>query len=99
MKIVRVTDEFDKWLQKLKDQKGKAIIISRITRLENGNYGDVKWFEGIGELRIPFGPAYRIYIVEQKDEIVVLLCGGNKGSQQRDIKRALQIVKDLENDG
>jgi len=98
MMMVRVTDTFDKWLKKLKDPKGKAIIVSRITRLETGNYGDVKWFEGIGELRIAYGPAYRIYFIEQDGDIIILLCGGDKGSQKRDIKRAITFAKELKND-
>ena len=93
--MLKKTDLFDKWLSGLKDKKGRAIIISRITRLSSGNLGDVKWFSGIGELRIPYGPGYRVYFMQENNEIIILLCGGDKSSQSRDIKRAIAIMKDI----
>lgn len=59
------------------------------------NFGDHKFFSGIGELRIAHGPGYRVYFVKRGDVVVILLCGGDKGSQDRDIKRALEIVKEV----
>lgn len=65
-------------------------------RLEEGHFGDVKRFDGIGELRLSFGPGYRLYFVEREDELVIMLCGGDKGSQQRDIRRAKELAERLE---
>lgn len=67
----------------------------RIDRAEEGNLGDVKFFEGIGEMRIDYGPGYRVYFLRQGDVLVLLLCGGEKSTQQTDIKRALEIAKGL----
>lgn len=94
---VRTTDEFDGWLDSLRDRQGRANIIKRVVRLENGNFGDHKLFDGIGELRIHSGPGYRVYFVRSGDTIVILLCGGDKGSQRRDIERALVMAKELQN--
>lgn len=93
---VRQTTQFSKWVSKLKDQTAKGLIIQRIHRLEvAGHYGDAKRFDGIGELRIKYGPGYRVYFTEQDGMIVILLCGGDKGSQKRDIKRAKDLAEDL----
>ena len=64
-------------------------------RVEDGNLGDAKFFDGIGELRIDYGPGYRIYFLKRGDVVVILLCGGDKGSLSRDIKRALDIAKEV----
>lgn len=92
---VRQTSEFQRWLKKLKDTKAKAAILSRIVRIQEGYFGDAKYFEGIGELRFFLGPGYRVYFVKQGDTVVILLCAGDKASQTRDIERALEMVKDI----
>jgi len=85
---------FSQWLSKLGDRQAKARILTRIRRLEMGNPGDVKPAGGgISELRIDFGPGYRVYLV-QRDSAVVLLCAGDKRTQQADIRRAAEIAKD-----
>ena len=98
----RKTGAFDKWLTKLRDNAGKALILSRIKRLENGNRRD--WGpvgEGLFELRVHFGPGYRVYCKDNGDEIVILLCGGDKSTQDADVARAKKIalepLKDEEN--
>lgn len=82
-------EPFTQWLYDLKDSVGRKRILIRITRLEQGNYGDCEPVgEGVSELRMFFGPGYRVYFGEDAENIVVLLCGGDKGSQQQDIKKA-----------
>ncbi|EKD35574.1 MAG: Addiction module killer protein [uncultured bacterium] len=82
-------EPFTQWLYDLKDSMGRKRILIRITRLEQGNYGDCEPVgEGVSELRMFFGPGYRVYFGEDAENIVVLLCGGDKGSQQQDIKKA-----------
>ena len=82
-------EPFTQWLYDLKDSVGLKRILIRITRLEQGNYGDCEPVgEGVSELRMFFGPGYRVYFGEDAENIVVLLCGGDKGSQQQDIKKA-----------
>jgi len=68
----------------------------RIDRAERGNLGDVKFFDGIGEFRVDYGPGYRVYFVQRGKVLVILLCGGDKSSQQKDIKTALRIAKEIE---
>ncbi|WP_298856079.1 type II toxin-antitoxin system RelE/ParE family toxin [uncultured Ruegeria sp.] len=94
---IRKTDLFDKWLKGLKDQRAKARILVRITRLSLGNPGDVKPVgEGVSELRISEGKGYRVYYVPRGDVLIILLCGGDKSSQQADIKTAKAMAKELE---
>ncbi len=89
MIVVRQTDEFRDWLRTLRDEVAKARIVSRIRRLEDGNFGDVKSLRGgLSEMRVHHGPGYRVYFVTKGEVLVVLLCGGDKGTQARDIKRA-----------
>ena len=77
------------WLEALKDIQGRAIIKVRIRRMEEGNWGSFKPIgQGVCELKIPFGPGYRVYFGEDGDRLIILLCGGDKGSQDRDITRA-----------
>ncbi|MGD9540309.1 MAG: type II toxin-antitoxin system RelE/ParE family toxin [Methylocystis sp.] len=96
---VRKTDAFENWLTGLKDQRGKAKIVARIDRLALGNPGDVAPVgEGVSELRIHFGPGYRVYFVRREKTIVVLLCGGDKGSQERDIAQAKSLATELEDE-
>jgi putative addiction module killer protein len=90
------TPQFAKWIGKLRDKRAVRAIRIRIARIEAGLLGDVKFFDGIGELRIDLGPGYRVYFVKRGDELVILLCGGDKGSQQRDIAKAMEMAADLE---
>jgi putative addiction module killer protein len=93
MPTVTRTDEFSNWLQSLQDIRARAKILARIDRLELGNPGDIASVgEGISELRIHYGPGYRIYIYQQGEEIVILLCGGDKSSQRADIALAKELA-------
>lgn len=94
---VRQTDIFASWFNKLRDRKAKARVQARIDRIEIGNFGDVAPVgEGISELRIHYGPGYRVYFIQRGPVVVILLSGGDKGSQNADIKRAKEIAKKLE---
>ncbi len=94
---IRQTDAFHKWFKKLKDLRAKAKIQVRLDRLLLGNAGDVRPIgEGISEMRISEGKGYRVYLVSRDDVLVILLCGGNKSSQQRDISKAKLLAKQLE---
>ncbi|TLG72609.1 type II toxin-antitoxin system RelE/ParE family toxin [Methylocystis sp. B8] len=96
---VRKTDAFENWLTGLRDQRGKAKIIARIDRLALGNPGDVAPVgEGVSELRIHFGPGYRVYFVRRGKTVLVLLCGGDKGSQERDIAQAKSLAAEIEDE-
>jgi putative addiction module killer protein len=93
---VRRTEIFAKWLAGLRDLNAKGRIASRISRLESGNPGDVKPVGGgVSELRIDHGPGYRVYFAKQGKEIVILLCGGDKRTQDADIKTAKAMAKEL----
>jgi putative addiction module killer protein len=93
MEIIK-SDIFNKWFKKLKDITGKFLIASRISRLEEGNPGDVKPVgEGISEMRIDYGPGYRVYFKDTGKKIIVLLCGGDKSTQQANITKAKKIAK------
>lgn len=94
---IEKTIEFDKWLKKLKDLTGKAKILIRIQKIEKeGYFGDCKQVsEGIRELRINHANGYRVYFTEHKFKVILLLLGGNKTSQNQDIKKAKLILKNL----
>ena len=92
---VRQTGAFRKWYQTLQDRRAAKKIAQRITRIEAGLMGDAKYFDGIGELKIDFGPGYRVYFVQRGSVIIVLLCGGDKSSQVRDIKAAKALAEEL----
>lgn len=97
--IIR-TEAFDAWLSKLKDFRGKARIIERIRSAERGNFGDCGAVgQGVSEMRIHFGPGYRVYFTHIGDVVYVLLCGGTKRGQKRDIARAKEIAKLLKRKG
>jgi putative addiction module killer protein len=99
MYIIKQTNYFSKWLFKLKDVKGKVSILRRVDRMKLGNFGDHKSVgNNISELRITTGPAYSVYYTKQNDKIIVLLVGGDKSSQSDDIKKANEILKELDND-
>lgn len=94
---VRKPDVFEDWLLGLKDQRGKAKIVARIDRLALGNSGDVAPV-GEGVSRIHFGPGYRVYFMRRKKTVVLLLCGGHKGSQERDIAQAKLLAAEVEDE-
>jgi putative addiction module killer protein len=91
------SDEFDAWLSSLKDKVGRARIIHRIRSAEHGNFGDCEQVgEGVSEMRVHFGPGYRVYFTRRGDVVYLLLLGGNKSSQKRDIKRAIEMARAIE---
>jgi len=93
---IQKTDIFDKWLSKLRDLSSKGRILTRIKRVELGNLGDYKALgKGLFEMRIDSGPGYRLYFTRVKDKIIILLSGGNKSSQDSDIKKAYVILKEI----
>jgi putative addiction module killer protein len=93
---IRQTDVFDRWLSRLKDVKGKAKIIARLDSLRLGNLGDTKFLgDSLRELRIHSGPGYRLYFFRRGEAVIVLLCGGYKSTQSRDISRARKILSTL----
>lgn len=93
---VRQTNEFRDWLLGLRDDRAAARIIARIRRLEQGNAGDCRSLgSGLAEMRIDTGPGYRVYYVQRGPVIVILLCGGDKRTQQRDIKRAHALATEI----
>jgi len=90
------TDEFDAWLSALSDRIGRARIISRIRAAETGNFGDCAPVgEGVSEMRIHVGPGYRLYYTRRGEVVYLLLLGGDKSGQKRDIKRALEMARTL----
>ncbi|MFA5628020.1 MAG: type II toxin-antitoxin system RelE/ParE family toxin [Thiohalomonadaceae bacterium] len=94
---VRTTARFTKWLKSLKDRRAKARIQARIDRVEMGHFGDVAPVgEGVSELRIFYGPGYRVYFVQKDAVVVILLSGGDKSSQKADIAKAKEIARQLE---
>jgi len=93
---VRQTVGFRKWLESLNDQRARERIAQRLVRLQAGLFGDAKFFDGIGELRIDYGPGYRVYFVQRGRVLVILLCGGDKRTQSKDIEKAKMIADDLE---
>ncbi len=93
---IRETTLFSDWLESLRDKVARARIQSRILRLRTGNPGDVKPVgEGVSELRIDHGPGYRVYFVCQGSKLIVLLAGGDKTSQTKDIRTALKLAREL----
>ena len=89
------SDTFDRWLRKLADPRAKARIEMRIRRLGLGNPGDVQPIgKGLSEMRIDYGPGYRVYYTQQGSVLVVLLCGGDKRTQQNDITKAMKLARD-----
>lgn len=94
---VRRTAEFVEWLLALRDVPARARIAKRIDRIAQGNFGDAKSLgDGLSELRFAFGPGYRVYYTRRGDVVIILLCGGDKGSQDRDIERAKAMVRALD---
>ncbi|HEY4251069.1 MAG TPA: type II toxin-antitoxin system RelE/ParE family toxin [Roseomonas sp.] len=94
---VRRTADFDRWLSKLRNQRAVARIAARIERLEEGNAGDAAPVgQGVSEMRIHYGPGYRVYFVQRGAVLFVLLCGGDKSTQQQDIKQAIEMAARVE---
>ncbi|WP_072396431.1 type II toxin-antitoxin system RelE/ParE family toxin [Hyphomicrobium sp. CS1GBMeth3] len=90
---VRETDEFSSWLSSLTDKPAKARILNRIERLQRGNPGDVEPVgEGVSEMRMHFGPGYRVYFIKRGERFILLLAGGDKSTQERDIIRAKRLA-------
>ena len=93
---VRRTATFIDWLTGLRDVQSRARIAKRIDRIEQGNLGDARSVGGgVSELRFAFGPGYRVYYTMRGSVVVILLCGGDKGSQDRDIERAIGMAKEV----
>ncbi|NJC87189.1 MAG: type II toxin-antitoxin system RelE/ParE family toxin [Desulfuromonas sp.] len=93
---IRKTDEFAEWLDNLRDIRARASILIRIERLAAGNPGDVKPVaEGVSEMRIDYGPGYRVYFIKRGRELIILLAGGDKSTQSGDIKIALRLARNL----
>ena len=94
---VRQTDPYEKWFESLRDRQAKARIDIRVRRLSLGNPGDVRPVgEGVSELRIDYGPGYRVYFVQKLDVLIVLLAGGDKRTQDQDIRTAKQLARELQ---
>lgn len=93
---IRKTEHFVNWLDNLRDIQAKARVMVRIERLASGNAGDVKPVgEGVSEMRINYGPGYRVYFIQRGSELIILLAGGDKSSQSRDIKAAVRLAQNL----
>ncbi len=96
MNSILTTEVFDAWFASLKDMQAARRVQARIDRAEDGNFGDCEPVgEGVSEMRIHYGPGYRVYFVKRGMEIVILLAGGNKSTQTKDIKTALDIARQL----
>ena len=96
MLTVQRTDVFIRWLRRLRDKQAVVKILVRIDRLQLGNPGDHKRLGGgLAEMRIDYGPGYRVYLTEWKGDVIVLLCGGDKRTQARDIAKARAMIEEL----
>jgi putative addiction module killer protein len=88
------SEEFEHWIAKLRDLRAQLRIRARIERLSSGNPGDIKPVgAGVAELRVDYGPGYRVYILQRGEVLIVLLCGGDKSTQSKDIKQAKLIAQ------
>ncbi len=93
---LRQTEAFIKWFRKLRDRKARVRIQARIDRMESENFGDVRPVgSGVSEMRIDYGPGYRVYFIQKGDQLIVLLAGGNKSTQSADIKNAIKIASEV----
>jgi putative addiction module killer protein len=96
MRSIYSTEVFDAWFEALRDKQAARRIQARIDRVEEGNFGDCQPVgEGVSEMRIHYGPGYRVYLAQRGAEIVILLAGGDKATQDKDIKTALGLAKQL----
>jgi len=92
---IKQTLQFRRWERKLRDKRAKASIAARVFRLANGLAGDVAPVgSGVSELRIHYGPGYRVYFMQRGNEIIILLCGGDKGTQHQDIETAKLLARE-----
>ena len=99
MFIVRQTEEFQTWLDGLRDKRAQVRIAARLRLAEAGNLGDWAPVGGdISEMRVDVGPGYRLYFIRRRSVVIVLLCGGDKSTQRRDIKRAKRISSEIGDD-
>ena len=97
MAVIKETEVFSSWMREMKDRFARSVINERIRRLSLGNKGDSKYLgDGVTELRIDFGPGYRVYYAQVEKQIIILLCGGDKSKQTGDIKKAKEILSNLE---
>ncbi len=95
MNIIKYSQEFGQWLSSLRDIRGRIKIIARLERAEQGNFGDVKSLGGgLSEMRIQWGPGYRIYFTQRGEIVYLLLVGGDKSSQTKDIDRARAMMEE-----
>ena len=93
---IRETEVYARWFRRLRDRQARVRIDNRIRRLSLGNPGDVRPVgEGVSEIRVNYGPGYRVYYVQRGETLIVLLAGGDKDSQERDIRRALELARGL----
>ncbi len=92
------TDYFSNWIRGLKDRRARSRIVTRLDRLRLGNPGDVRPVgHAVSELRIPYGPGYRVYYLQRNEAVLILLAGGDKSSQRRDIAKALELAEEVRN--
>lgn len=99
MYTVRLTQDFQDWLDELADRRAQVRIAARLRLAEAGSLGDWKQVAGsVSEMRVDFGPGYRLYFTRREIIVIVLLCGGDKSSQKRDIGRAQRIARELESE-
>ena len=93
---IEKTEVFDKWLKKLRDRKAVLAIAARLDRAKLGNFGDVEPVgQGVTEMRIHFGPGYRLYYKIKEAQIIFMLCGGDKSTQKKDIKKAKEMARTI----
>ena len=96
MRSIYSTEVFDAWFEALRDKQAARRIQARIDRVEDGNFGDCQPVgEGVSEMRIHYGPGYRVYLAQRGADIVILLAGGDKATQNKDIKTAIGLAKQL----
>lgn len=96
---VKKSIHFVKWITTLKDLRGKIAIVRRIERMEHGNFGDIKPVgDSVSELRITVGPGYRVYFAKFEDSLIVLLVGGDKSTQTKDIAKAKKLLEEIKNE-
>jgi putative addiction module killer protein len=99
LNTIKWSSDFDVWLKALSDQRARAKILTRLRRAEFGNFGDSEPVgEGVSEMKIDYGPGYRVYYTRTGSTIYLLLIGGDKGSQKRDIKKAKRMAKEEKDD-
>jgi len=96
--VINETDYFTEWLDDLKDLDGKQIIVRRVKQARKGNFGDCRWNieDGVSEMRIHYGPGYRLYFCQRGNQVYLLLIGGIKKSQTRNLERAKEIKREAE---